>query len=257
MLCKENTNSEAGVARKLASLGSMFNYFIKHEMVDKNPCANVDKPKIHNQEIVVLTPDEINRMLDTVQFGSKSFTPKQESYLSKTRFRDYVMISLMLTTGIRVSELVGLDLDDFFLDEYKMVVRRKGGDRTSVYLSDETCDLLKDYINIRKENKKVGEGEKALFLSLQGKRICVQAVEDMVKKYTVAAGINKPITPHKFRKTFGTELYRETNDIYLVADALNHKSVTTTTKFYAAQSQENLKQARNIMKLNIKKEPRE
>ena len=72
---------------------------------------------------------------------------------------------------------------DYF-DEYKMIVKRKGGDRTSVYLSDETCDTLKDYIAFRKQNEKAID-ESALFLSIQGKRICVQAVEDMVKKYTI------------------------------------------------------------------------
>ena len=268
----ENSNGEMGVARKLASLGSLFSYLSKHELIEKNPCPNVEKPKIHETEIIVLTPAEISRLLSVIKDGSNYFSKKQNDYLEKTRKRDLAIVTLMLTTGIRVSECVGLNVDDLYLDECKAVIRRKGGNTSSVFLSDEAIETLEDYLEWRKLREKSTEDqetkedsgkanknkkkkseknvEKALFLSMQNKRICVQSIEDMVKKYSTAAGINKNITPHKFRKSFGTSLYNETGDIFLVAAALSHKSVTTTTKHYALQSKENLLNARNKVKIN-------
>ena len=130
-----------------------------------------------------------------------------------------------------------------------MSVIRKGGKVGFVALGDEAIVALKDYIEIRK-TEKVSEKETALFLSIQGKRMGVQAVENMVSKYAKAAGINKPITPHKLRKTYGTELYKATGDIYLVAAALGHKDIKTTVKHYAAQNEDNLLNARNVVKFN-------
>lgn len=247
MMDKDNCNGESGVARKLSSIGSFFRYFVRHDLIKKNPCEIVDKPKLHNIEIIRLTPDEVVKILDTIEFGSQNFTKKQEAYLDKTRTRDATIFTVMLTTGIRVSELVGLNISDVNLNECKITIRRKGGNVATVFLSDEACESIKSYIEIRK--KQEVEEENALFLSMQGRRISVQAVEDMVKKYAKAAGINKPITPHKLRKTYGTDLYKETGDIYLVASALGHVNVTTTTKHYAAQTENDLLNARNKIKL--------
>lgn len=244
----KDSNEPAGVARKLSSLSSFFSYFVKHEAIDKNPCDNVNKPKVHEIEIIKLTPDEIVKLLDTVQYGSKSFSWKQESYLEKTRIRDYTMIVLMLSTGIRVSELIGLNSSDVYLDENRIVVRRKGGAIANVYLSDEAHDVLKTYLEYRKKLP-LEKNNDILFLSMQNKRINVQSVENIVKKYAKAAGINKKITPHKLRKTYGTELYKETGDIYLVASSLGHSSVETTTRHYAVQDEINKIEARNKVKL--------
>ncbi|MPN16203.1 Tyrosine recombinase XerC [bioreactor metagenome] len=91
--------------------------------------------------------------------------------------------------------------------------------------------------------------EEALFLSLQNRRITVRAVENLVKKYAKLAVPLKNISPHKLRSTFGTTLYRETGDIYLVADVLGHKDVNTTRKHYAAASQDNRRKAAQVVKL--------
>lgn len=251
MSSSDDCNDSAGVARKLASLGSFFQYFVKHEVLIKNPCENVDKPKVHNIEIIKLTPEEITTLLDVVQYGSESISQKQEDYLSKTRTRDYTIFTILLSTGIRVSELVGLNCSDVYVKECRIVVRRKGGNIANVYLSDETCDILNDYLVFRKAMR-VPESEDALFLSMQNTRIGVQAVENMVKKYSKLAGIEKKITPHKLRKTYGTELYKQTGDIYLVASSLGHSSVATTTKHYAQQDEINKIAARNVIKLNTK-----
>lgn len=249
MSSEKDANDSAGVARKLSSLSSFFAYLSKHELINKNPCDNVDKPKVRDVEIIKLTPEEISLLLDTIQLGSKSFSWKQEDYLQKTRIRDYTIVAIMLSTGIRVSELVGINCSDLYLNECRMVVRRKGGNVANIYLSDEICDAILDYLEYRK-TLKIPEENDALFLSMQKTRLGVQAVENMVKKYSKAAGINKKITPHKLRKTYGTELYNKTGDIYLVASTLGHSSVATTTKHYAVQDEINKQAARNEIKLN-------
>ena len=123
---------------------------------------------------------------------------------------------------------------DFKQNAFK--VTRKGGNRVILYFNDEVSDALQNYILERKKIKPVEGSEKALFLSLQNKRISVRAVEKLVKKYSKIVNPLKKITPHKLRSTFGTNLYRETNDIYVVADCLGHKDVNTTRKHYAAIS---------------------
>ena len=136
---------------------------------------------------------------------------------------------------------------DFENDRIK--VTRKGGNEAFVFFSDEAEAYLKDYL---KERTKVvtKEGhENALFLSSQNRRISVRAMENLVKKYAQITTPLKHITPHKLRSTYGTELYQETGDIYLVADVLGHKDVNTTKKHYAAMDEQKKRAARNIVTL--------
>ena len=119
-----------------------------------------------------------------------------------------------------------------------------------VYFGDEVADALENYIEAdRKVITPLSGHEQALFLSTQRKRMGVQAVENMVKKYARQVTPNKKITPHKLRSTYGTSLYKETGDIYLVADVLGHKDVNTTKKHYAAIDEDRRRQAANIVKL--------
>ena len=128
-------------------------------------------------------------------------------------------------------------------------VHRKGGKEVIVYFGDEVELALLDYLEQRNQIVAQEGEEHALFLSLQRRRIGVRAVENLVKKYSRAVTTMKNITPHKLRSTYGTNLYRETGDIYLVADVLGHADVNTTKKHYAAIDDDRRKQARNIVKL--------
>ena len=122
---------------------------------------------------------------------------------------------------------------DFSQNAFK--VTRKGGNQTILYYPNEVKYALEEWLTIR-ETLPIDKEEKALFLSLQNRRICTRAVENIVKKFASESTPLKKITPHKLRSTFGTNLYRETNDIYIVADVLGHKDVNTTKKHYAAIS---------------------
>ena len=119
-----------------------------------------------------------------------------------------------------------------------------------VYFGDEVEYALKNYLyTTRKTVTPLPGNENALFLSTQRKRMGVQAVENMVKKYARQITPNKKITPHKLRSTYGTALYKETGDIYLVADVLGHKDVNTTKKHYAAIDEDRRRQAASAVKL--------
>ena len=246
------TNDARGKARKLSAVRSLFKYFYTSEILTKDVTALVPLPKLHEKPIVRLDSDEVAKMLMKADSGAE-LTRSQQRFHDKTRLRDMAILTLLLGTGIRVSECVGLDLDDLDFREKGMLVHRKGGSESIVYFGDEVEATLKDYLEQRKQILPKEGHEKALFLSLQNRRITVRAVENLVKKYAGLATSLKKITPHKLRSTYGTSLYRETGDIYLVADVLGHKDVNTTRKHYAAIDEDRRKNARNIVRLRNNK----
>ena len=245
---KEITNAEQGKKRKMSALRSMFSYFYKAEMISRNTAELVNMPKLHEHEIIRLEPNEVAILLDQVEAGEK-LTKAQLKYHEKTKLRDVALLTLLLGTGIRVSECVGIDLDDIDFDNNGLNIHRKGGYNTIIYFPDEVRQALLDYLEQRKLMIPCEGSENAVFLSLQNKRITVRAVENLVKKYARNVTTLKKITPHKLRSTFGTNLYKESGDIYLVADVLGHKDVNTTRKHYAAQEDENRRRAARMVKL--------
>lgn len=245
---QEITNDERGKSRKLASLRSFYNYFYKNEMIQTNPPSLVPMPKLHEKEIVRLDPNEVAILLDQVEDGSK-LTANQLRFHEKTKVRDLALLTLLLGTGIRVSECVGLNIYDVDFNNLGIKVRRKGGYEDIVYFGEEVEQALSDYLQQRNHIIANQGHEDALFLSIQNRRITVRAVENLVKKYASLVTGLKKITPHKLRSTYGTTLYQETGDIYLVADVLGHKDVNTTRKHYAAMQDENKRKAAKTIRL--------
>lgn len=248
---KEITNNERGKKRKLAALRSFYNYYFQHESIETNPASLVPMPKQYEKEIIRLEPNEVAILLDQVEAGSK-LTKKESYYHQKTKIRDIALLTLLLGTGIRVSECVGLNIKDVDFEKNGILIKRKGGSQTIIYFGYEVENALKDYLDQRINIIPESGSEDALFLSLQNKRLSVRAIENLVKKYTSRVTTLKKITPHKLRSTYGTTLYQETGDIYLVADVLGHKDVNTTRKHYAALEDEQRKRAANIVHLREK-----
>ena len=248
----EHTNDERGIMRKLASLRSFYNYYFRKELIEKNPAALVKMPKIHEKNIVRLDVDEIVLLLDEVETGDK-LTERQKIYHKKTKVRDLAILTLLLGTGIRVSECVGLNIGDIDEKNNGIKIHRKGGAEVMVYFGDEVAEALDAYLDERLEITPAEGSADALFLSLQNRRISVRSVENLVKKYSRLVTTVKNITPHKRRSTYGTNIYRETGDIYLVADVLGHKDVNTTKKHYAAQADERRRMAAKSVRLREKK----
>ena len=245
---QEIVNKERGIMRKISSLKSFYNYFFRTEKLKTNPAALVQLPKLHEKEIIRLDIDEVALLLDAVEQGD-GLTDKQKAFHNRTKLRDLALLTLLLGTGIRVSECVGLNINDIDLDTCGARVYRKGGKESVIYFSDEVRDVLENYLDEREMIDAVPGNEDALFLSMQRKRINVRSVENLVKKYAKLVTPLKKITPHKLRSTYGTSLYRETGDIYLVASVLGHNDVNTTRKHYAAQEEERRRSARNVVRL--------
>lgn len=217
---KTETNGERGLKRKMSSLRSFYAYYFKREMIHTNPTVLVDVPKIHQKSIIRLEADEVALLLDYIEHGGDDLTGQKKVYYEKTKDRDLALVTLLLGTGVRVSECVGLDIEDVDFKNNGIKVTRKGGNEMVVYFGPEVEKALKNYLEVRKNIVPVEGHEHALFYSTQRKRIGVQAVENLVKKYARQVTTTKKITPHKLRSTYGTALYQETGDIYLVADVL-------------------------------------
>ena len=245
---RERENNERAKARKLSAIRSFFKYYHRQELIKNNPASLVDTPKIHEKAIIRLEANEVADLLDITEAG-KGLSERQKAYHQATKIRDTAILTLFLGTGIRISELVGIDIDDVDFSSDVFLVTRKGGNQEMLSFGPEVRTTLLTYLEQRELVEPCPGHENALFLSLQRKRITARAVENLVKKYARIASPLKKITPHKLRSTYGTMLYQESGDIYLVADVLGHKDVNTTRKHYAAIQEERRRQASKYIKL--------
>ena len=255
---KSYSCEEKAKERKLSSLRSFFKYYFKKDKLSSNVFAKVDLPKLHDKPIIRLDSDEVEALLEEAESGA-NLTKRQKGYQTRYSKRDTAILTLFLGTGIRVSELVGLNRADFRFDNNSFTVTRKGGNKSILYFSDEVKDSLIAYLEWLDgeiENPKSTFGKKvrdantdAMFLSDRGTRYCVRSIENLVKKYSQIVTPLKHITPHKLRSTYGTALYHETQDIYVVADVLGHSDVNTTKKHYAQMSEEIRQKAANAVAL--------
>lgn len=236
-------NHESGVMRKLSTLRSFFGYLHRSGRIQGNVAALVSLPKLHEKPILYLQQNEIERLLEETLSG-ENLTPTQKRYHRMTAVRDYAMLMLFLGTGIRISECVSLNLEDIDFSNLSLLVTRKGGNQVILYFPQEVASALQAYLLQRPAFKPLPDEASAMFLSLQHKRITRRAVQIMVKKYCLlSVPLKKKMSPHKLRSTFATQLYHETEDIYLVAEALGHSDVNTTRKHYAAISDQRRREA--------------
>lgn len=251
---KAMLNTERGIFRKMSALRSFYAYYFKRQLIKTNPTLLVDMPRIHEKNIIRLEPDEVASLLDHIENAGNELTGQRKAYYEKTKVRDFAIVTTLLGTGLRVSELVGLDMNDVDFRNNGLHVIRKGNKEMIVYFGEEVEEALLHYIETdRKDVIPVPGHENALFYSMQRKRIGVQAVQNLVKKYAREVTPLKKITPHKLRSTYGTTLYQETDDIYLVAEVLGHNDVNTTRKHYAAMSDAKRRYAANKVTLREKR----
>jgi site-specific recombinase XerD len=227
---RERINGEQGKMRKAACLRSFFKYYYRKEEIAENIMTKIDMPKVHEKEIIRLNDNEVKKMLE----------------LSAANPRDSMIITLFLLSGIRVSELVGLDYGDINIAEGAFVVTRKGGKRTILYMGGQLKEKFTDFFkkNFTNETPK----ETPVFQK-NGHRLGVRSVVNIIHKYAGIAAPLKKISPHKLRSTFGTNLYRATGDIYAVATVLGHTNVDITRKHYAAITEDIIKKSADAVKI--------
>lgn len=249
-----NSNGECGKTRKLSAIRAFYKYLYRKGRISTNAPALIDTIKIHDKPIVRLDPDEIYRILHAAESG-EGLSKRQKAYHQITSARDTAIITLFLGTGMRISELAGINIDDVNFMTNEVRVTRKGGNQDILVFGQEVRTALLNYIVHRETVQPAPDNESALFLSMQKKRMSIRAIEKLVQKYARLAVPLKQISPHKLRSTYGTMLYRETGDIYLVADVLGHKDVNTTRKHYAAIEQDRRRIAAEVIRLRDEHEP--
>ena len=240
-------NDISGIARRMSALRTFYKYLCEHDYITNDATAGAIRQRRNSDDHVItrLTADEVDLLLTRVKNGNLG-DKHQQKMRQNTRYRDYAVLTLLLRTGIRVSECVSLDINDFNFDEKSMRVVRKGKKEQMLYFDEQTKEALLDYIDFERPSYTDSDDEPALFLSSRKRRLSVRSIQDMVSKYSEATLINKKVSPHKMRSTYGTALYNKTGDIRLVADVLGHKDINTTAKHYANIEEEHRRIAATI-----------
>ena len=247
---RESTNKESTISKNLSALSSLYSFFIKRGQLSFNPTSAVERQKKQMKKPIVLEADEQERLFDAIDYGS-GLTNRQQIFRGKTQERDRAIFQVLLDTGIRVSELVGLDVDDINFEKHFFTVIRKRNKVDDIYFSDYTQTVLLEYLSVR-DCYHPADDEKALFLSTmgngQGKRMSVRSVQYLTKKYMSSCCPERAdiITPHKMRSTFGTEILKATGDLELASELLGHDSLNTT-KIYAQYNNDKKEKMRNIL----------
>ncbi|MBQ7667758.1 MAG: tyrosine recombinase XerC [Clostridia bacterium] len=225
----DRSNKVVSRARKVASIRSLFNYLtVKAKILDQNPAKELESPKLGKRIPKYLNVDESKQLLNAIDGDNKE--------------RDYAIITLFLNCGLRLSELISININQ--IKDDKLTVIGKGNKERTVYLNHASKTALNEYMRVRPR-----EGVKdrnALFLSERKKRISPRAVQYIVKKYLAEAGLDTDkITPHKLRHTAATLMYQYGNvDIRSLQEILGHESVATT-EIYTHTNKEQLKDAVN------------
>lgn len=262
---KSYCNGRTGKKRKLASLRTFYKYISSQKgMITNNPAIKVDLPKLEEKDgFRILEQSEREDLMELLHFAYDNavaeLAAKEPSSIRyqdrlKPAFvkRDIAIFYLFLGSGLRVSELVGLNIGDIKENNGRINIVRKGGSHDHIYVSDEVLDVLYDYIYGGYRNQ-IGfskEEPDALFVSIKHTRLSVRSVERIITDYCdMALGENHGITPHRLRATFGTQYYAETGDIRATADVLGHRSTEVTRKHYA-RSQETSKEYMRTMKVS-------
>ena len=239
---KEVLSSPSSRARKISSLRSFYRFYFRTGEIKNNLSDLMDLPKIPDKNIVTMDKSQVQRILAAVN-DTAGMSEGEILRHSKIIKRDYAIMMLFFGTGIRVSELVGIDLPDIDFYNASLLITRKGGDEDEVYFGSEVQQALEDYVSAERETLLAGKEDPALFISMQHRRMTVRSVQLMIKGYAEKAGLNMKVTPHALRRTFASQVYASSNDIYLVAEALHHSSVETTRKHYAKMSKERKRDA--------------
>ena len=246
---KDQGLGEKTRARKKSAVSAMFNYMINAQRkLTYNPVSGSTKIRLPEKDFVIyLTREEQERLLHTIRYGN-GLSKGQLAYHEHYKIRDLAIVFLFLDTGLRVSELNSINVKDLSLDDYTVVVQRKGRNKIQmIYYSDESAEYLSDYLNERKARGDIFHGDDALFVTLEGNRLSVREIQNMVKKYVAAAIPEKThsISPHKLRSSFAMEFYRASDkDILTLQKRMGHKSILTTN-IYAKAADAEIKESRN------------
>lgn len=274
--------SNTSAKRKLSSLSVFYKFLNTEGYMEHNPMTDFDYPAVNKHRIIRLDSELSQKLLEGVLSNNKYLLESGEGVnkeysvidmpedvkLRRERLvmRNYTIIMLFLGSGLRVSELVGLDLTDINFRRSSVTIVAKGGDETEVYFNESVAEALRAYINGTeyapaprfypgRQALNPKKGCEAVFITTRGDRMTVRAVElmikEMVRTYLPDYDDKDLFTPHKLRATCATRILTQTGNVALASQQLNHKGVAVTAAFYADLQKEN--QKAQIQKLDIDK----
>jgi len=216
-------NKKSSIARKISTLRSFFKYLAREQVIASNPAKSVSTPKLEKTLPTTLTVDEAFRLMDS----PKSIPEKSSEVSKENRLRDRAILELLYSSGLRVSELVGLNLDQFDSDLGIVRVMGKGRKERIVPVGVKAVEALKAYL----EERGLSGGEDPIFINSLGGRLTTRSVGRLMKKYTRHAGIFRKVSPHSLRHTFATHLLDAGADIREIQEMLGHSSLSTTQRY--------------------------
>lgn len=241
-LAIDNRSKATTRARKISTIRIFFKYLtITSKILKNNPAQNLETPKLNKRLPRYLTLEDSQKLLGNTLVDEEN----------KNKERDFAIITLFLNCGLRLSELVGINIADIKFDDQKMTVIGKGNKERSIYLNKACIDAIKSYLQVRpkegvkKDNK---NSDKALFLSSYRQRISKRTVENVVAKELQKAGLDTTkYSTHKLRHTAATLMYKYgTGDIRALQELLGHKSISTTEIYTHVDNE----QVRNTVESN-------
>jgi integrase/recombinase XerC len=207
------------VRRKVAAIRSLFKFLRQEGILASNSAARLKTPKIPQKLPDVMPEEKTNRMLDAVDAGNPVEKPSKE--------RDVAFLELLYGCGIRVSELVGIDIDHIDLNEGWLKVRGKGNKERQTPIPERAAAAVERYLAVRKPKP----GERALFLNNRGPRLTDRRVRDLVKFYALATTGDSTVHPHSFRHAYATHLLADGADLRAIQELLGHARLSTTQKY--------------------------
>ncbi len=214
-------NRKSSIARKVASIRSLFKFLVREQVIPANPAERINTPKQEKHIPTALSVDDAFRLMES----PTSLSP------SPTDARDRAILETLYSSGLRVGELVGLNLDSIDLDLAVVRIMGKGRKERIVPLGSKALEALKSYLDQRGKFEKENGGEKALFLNTKGSRLTARGVARMVEKYAKRCGLSKRVSPHSLRHTFATHLLDGGADLRGIQELLGHVSLSSTQKY--------------------------
>ena len=231
--------SERSQARLLSSLRSFYDWLVLEKVIEENPCDKVDMPKLGVYLPTVLSVEEVEAIIDSVQ---------REDWFG---LRDKAILEVLYGCGLRVSEAVELKISGVYLDEGFLRVIGKGNKERLVPLGEMAGDALRNYLDSRPAPADA-EADDVLFLNRFGKRFSRVSMFNLVKKQALAAGITKELSPHTFRHSFATHLVENGADLRVVQEMLGHESITTTEVYTHIEAETWQKDIAGLLNKNVK-----
>lgn len=214
---KQGDYASSSVARKVAALKSFFHFLYDHETINADPTTNIDSPKVKKRLPKTLTFDDVDRLLHAPR---QKKTPKN--------LRDSALLALLYATGMRVTELVSLQLGDVNLEEGWLMCPGKEGESRALPINDETQTMIETYLEAGRPHLIKDRSEKALFLNHRGQQLTRQGLWLIIKTYARQVRLSTAVTPHTLRHSFAAHKLKNGTDLGEIQQLLGHANISTT-----------------------------